>query len=164
MSYFTLGRPVLHYDVLFHIRMSYSTLGRPSEIWTSMKNNSSEAHPGSLPREGALKTKINGCKSLRKIGAKSSSFNMTGFLDVSLITANKKESTFLLLTVKVVVNLVSYLIEARDFCFTQCKYCLVFSKGKKTIYNNYKCFMGKQWLNKAIWKGSTWERTKKVIP
>ena len=108
-----------------------------------MKNNSSEAHPGSLPREGALKTKINGCKSLRKIGAKSSSFNMTGFLDVSLITANKKESTFLLLTVKVVVNLVSYLIEARDFCFTQCKYCLVFSKGKKTIYNNYKCFMGK---------------------
>ena len=65
-----------------------------------MKNNSSEAHPGSLPREGALKTKINGCKSLRKIGAKSSSFNMAGFLDVSLITANKKESTFLLLTVK----------------------------------------------------------------
>ena len=117
-----------------------------------MKNNSSEAHPGSLPREGALKTKINGCKSLRKIGAKSSSFNMTGFLDVSLITANKKESTFLLLTVKGDSGCKScpYLIEAQDFSFTQCKYCLVFSKGKKTIYNNYKCFMGKQWLNKAI--------------
>ena len=74
-----------------------------------MKNNSSEVHPGSLPQEVALKTKTNGCKSLRKIGAKSSSFNVTRFLDLSLITANKKEkfafgnvfkSTFLLLTVK----------------------------------------------------------------
>ena len=42
--------------------------------------------------------------------------------------------------------------------------CLVFSKGKSTIYNNYKCFMGKQWMDKAIRKGSTWERTKRVIP
>ena len=55
-----------------------------------MKNNSSEVHPGSLPRKVALKTKINGCKNLRKIGAKSSSFNVTGFLDVPLITAYKK--------------------------------------------------------------------------
>ena len=61
----------------------------------SMKNNSLEAHPRRLPREGALKTKINRCKSLRKIGAKSSNFNVTGFLDVSLITAYKKEKLLL---------------------------------------------------------------------
>ena len=55
----------------------------------SMNNKSSEAHPGSLLR-GVLKTKINGCKSLRKIVAKSSNFNVTGFLNVPLITAYKK--------------------------------------------------------------------------
>ena len=60
-----------------------------------MKNNSSEAHPGTLPREGTLKTKINGCKSLRKIDAKSSSFNVTGILGVPLITAYKKEKLLL---------------------------------------------------------------------
>ena len=64
----------------------------------------------------------------------------------------------------VAINLLPYLIEAQDFCFAQCKYYLVFSKGKKTTYNNYKCIMSKQWMNKAIRKGSTWERTKKVIP
>ena len=46
-------------------------------------------------------------------------------------------------------------MEDQDFYFAQCKYCLVFSKGKKTIYNNYKYFMGKKWMNKAIRKGST---------
>ena len=60
-----------------------------------MKNNSLQVHPGSLPRERALKTKIDGCKSLRKIGAKSSSFDVTGFLDMSLITAYKKEKLLL---------------------------------------------------------------------
>ena len=57
----------------------------------SMKNNSSEVHPGRLPQEGALKTKVNGCKSLKIIGANNSNFNVTRFLDVSLITAYKKE-------------------------------------------------------------------------
>ena len=56
-----------------------------------MKNNSSEVHPGSLPREGALKPKVNGCKSLRIIGANNFNFNVTRFLDVFLITAYKKE-------------------------------------------------------------------------
>ena len=42
--------------------------------------------------------------------------------------------------------------------------CLVFSKEKKAIYNNYKCFMGKQWMNRVIREGSTWEKTKKAIP
>ena len=60
-----------------------------------MKNNSSEAHPASLPRKGVLKTKISGSKNLRKISAKNSSFNVTGFLDVSLITAYKKEKLLL---------------------------------------------------------------------
>ena len=125
-----------------------------------MKNNSSEAYPGSRPREGALKTKMNGYKSLRKIGAKSSNFSVTRFLDMSLITPYKNEKLLLdifskvlfcfwLWKLVVVVNLVPYLTEAQDFCFAQCKYCLVFSKGKKIIYNNYKCFMGKQWMNKA---------------
>ena len=132
-------------------------------------------HPGSRSREGALKTKINGCKSLRKVGEKSSNFSVTRFLDMSLITRYKNEKLLLdvfskvlfcfwLWKLIVVVNLVPYLIQAQDFCFAQCKYCLVFSKGKKIIYNNYKCFMGKQWMNKAVRKGSTWERTKKVIP
>ena len=57
--------------------------------------NSSEAHAGSLPREGALKTKTNGCKNLRKIGAKNFNFNVTGFLNVPLITAYKKEKLLL---------------------------------------------------------------------
>ena len=60
-----------------------------------MKNNSSEAHPVTLPREGALKTKINGCMSLRKIDTKSSNFNVAWFLDVAPITVYKKEKLLL---------------------------------------------------------------------
>ena len=60
-----------------------------------MYNNSSEVHSGTLPREGTLRTKINDCKNLRKIDAKSSNFNVTRFLDVSLITAYKKEKLLL---------------------------------------------------------------------
>ena len=56
-----------------------------------MKNNSSEAYCGTLPREGTFRTKIKGCKNLREINAKSSNFNVTGFQDLSLITAYKKE-------------------------------------------------------------------------
>ena len=117
-----------------------------------MTNNSSEAHPGNLPWEGALKTKINGCKNLRKIGASVLILIWQGYwICLWSLLARKKitfgrffKSTFLFLK--------------RNWD------CLLFPKGKKTIYNNYKCCIGKQYMNKAIRKGSTWERTKKVIP
>ena len=96
----------------------------------SRKHNSSETHPGTLPQQRALKTKINGCKSLRKIDTKSSNFNVTGFLDVPLITAYKKEKLLLK----------SFLLSFKSETEIE---TVVFSKGKKRIYNNYKCFMDK---------------------
>ena len=78
---------------------------------------------------------------------------MTGFLDGPLITAYKKE-----------IFLLESFSKVFFYFWKEIDNYLVFSKGKPTIYNNYKCFMGKQWMDKTIRKDSTWERTKRVIP